>query len=87
LQSLVGWMMNRTNLFLSGSIFAADSKYHAFYTGYNRDYPALGKASQVLMHAISDDLVHWQKSKMELTFNPQPGYDPDDWRDPFCSLG
>lgn len=67
----------------AGSIFAADSKYHAFYTGYNRGYPALGKASQVLMHAISDDLVHWQKSQMELTFNPQPGYDLDDWRDPF----
>lgn len=67
----------------AGSVFEAEGQYHAFYTGYNRDYPAQGKASQVLMHAVSDDLYHWTKSKEALTFYPQEGYDPDDWRDPW----
>ena len=44
-----------------------------FYTGYNRDYPALGKPSQVLMHAYSDDLVTWHKTQDALTFTPQEG--------------
>ena len=67
----------------AGSVFEAEGQYHIFYTGYNRDYPAQGKASQVLMHAVSDDLYHWTKTKEALTFTPQEGYDPDDWRDPF----
>lgn len=67
----------------AGSIFEGEGQYHAFYTGYNREYPKQGKASQVLMHAVSDDLVHWTKTQDKLTFTPQEGYDPDDWRDPF----
>lgn len=68
----------------AGSIFKdKNGLYHALYTGYNRDYPKLGKASQVLMHATSEDLVHWTKTNDKLTFTPQPGYDKDDWRDPF----
>lgn len=67
----------------AGSVFEAEGAYHAFYTGYNRDYPQQGKPSQVLMHAISEDLVHWKKTQDKLTFTPQEGYDPDDWRDPF----
>lgn len=67
----------------AGSVFEAEGQYHIFYTGYNRDYPAQGKASQVLMHAVSDDLYHWTKTQEALTFTPQEGYDPDDWRDPF----
>lgn len=60
-----------------------EGKYHAFYTGYNRDYPKQGKPSQVLMHAVSEDLKHWTKTQDTVKFAPQPGYDPDDWRDPF----
>lgn len=67
----------------AGSIFEGEGQYHAFYTGYNREYPKQGKASQVLMHAVSDDLIHWTKTQDKLTFTPQEGYDPDDWRDPF----
>ncbi len=68
----------------AGSVFEDKNHvYHAFYTGYNRDYPKQGKASQVLMHATSNDLLHWTKSYETLTFTPQPGYDKDDWRDPF----
>ena len=35
------------------------------------------------MHAVSEDLKHWTKTQDAVTFVPQPGYDPDDWRDPF----
>lgn len=35
------------------------------------------------MHAESDDLLNWTKTQDKLTFTPQEGYDPDDWRDPF----
>lgn len=66
----------------AGSVFEAAGTYYAMYTGYNRDYPAQGKASQVLMLAESDDLKHWRKSDRKLV-PPQPGYDPNDWRDPF----
>jgi beta-fructofuranosidase len=67
----------------AGSVFEGEGQYHIFYTGYNRNYPKLGKPSQVLMHAVSDDLIHWTKTNDKLTFTPQEGYDPDDWRDPF----
>lgn len=66
----------------AGSVFAAGDRFHALYTGYNRDYPAIGKPAQVLMHAVSDDLRHWTTVAGELV-PPQPGYDPDNWRDPF----
>ena len=67
----------------AGSVFEAEGKYHAFYTGYNRDYVGTEKPSQVLMHAYSDDLINWTKDEEKLLLDPQPGYDPDDWRDPF----
>lgn len=67
----------------AGSVFEGEGQYHAFYTGYNRDYEAQGKPSQVLMHAVSDDLYRWKKTEDKLTFVPQEGYDPDDWRDPW----
>jgi beta-fructofuranosidase len=66
----------------AGSVFEADGRFHALYTGFNRDYPALGRASQVLMHAVSDDLQEWTPVGGELV-PPQEGYDPDNWRDPF----
>lgn len=59
----------------AGSVFEADGRYHAFYTGYNRDYPAAGKAAQVLMHAVSDDLEHWTTLPGELVA-PEPGLRP-----------
>lgn len=68
----------------SGSICQGkDGRYHAFYTGNNFEFPAQGKAGQVTMRAVSNDLLHWTKLPMSDEFNPQPGYDPDDWRDPF----
>ena len=66
----------------AGSLFAANGIYYAIYTGFNRDYPKQGKASQVLMIATSKDLIHWHKTD-ETLVAPQAGYDPNDWRDPY----
>ena len=66
----------------AGSVFAANGRFVAAYTGFNRDFSQLGKPSQVLMTAVSDDLLHWEKTADGLV-SPQEGYDPDDWRDPF----
>ena len=49
----------------AGSVFEGEGQYHAFYTGYNRDFAAEGKDAQVLMHATSDDLLHWTKSAVK----------------------
>jgi beta-fructofuranosidase len=68
----------------AGSIFEDRTHvYHAFYTGYNRDYPRQGKPAQVLLEAKSRDLEHWEKEKGRLSLEPQKGYDKNDWRDPF----
>lgn len=66
----------------AGSLFEANRTFYAMYTGYNRDYPKQGKASQVLMIASSTDLIHWTKTTEKLVI-PQTGYDPMEWRDPF----
>ena len=73
----------RDQFIYAGSVFEADGKVHAFYTGYNREFLAAGKTSQVLLHAQSDDFIHWKKSETELELEPQPGYDIRNWRDPF----
>jgi len=66
----------------AGSLFEANGTFYALYTGYNRDYPRQGKASQVLMIATSTDLIHWHKTSDKLVV-PQDGYDPMEWRDPY----
>ncbi|MCT1905227.1 family 43 glycosylhydrolase [Oceanobacillus sojae] len=73
----------RDQFIYAGSVFEADGKVHAFYTGYNREFLKEGKTSQVLLHAESDDFVHWKKSEQALQLEPQPGYDIRNWRDPF----
>lgn len=68
----------------AGSIFQdREGGYHAFYTGYNRDFIKQDRPSQVIMHAVSDDLLTWTKTGDALELAPQEGYDKDDWRDPF----
>ncbi len=66
----------------AGTVFEAEGEYHAMYTGFNRDFAKVGKDPQVLMKATSKDLYHWEKNDEKLVA-PQPGYDPQDWRDPF----
>ena len=68
----------------AGSIFQDRAgRYHAFYTGYNRNFIKENRPSQVIMHAKSEDLIHWDKTGDALELAPQEGFDKDDWRDPF----
>jgi beta-fructofuranosidase len=70
----------------TGSIVEADGRFHCFYTGYNATFvdPADGLPVQVVMHAVSDDLIHWEKLPGD-TFGTPPGIglESHDWRDPF----
>jgi beta-fructofuranosidase len=67
----------------TGSVTKGPSgQYHIFYTGYNT--PQKGrKPEQGIMHAISEDLVHWKKVPEDTFYAPTDLYEPDDWRDPF----
>lgn len=66
----------------AGSVFEAKGTIHAFYTGYNKEFLKANKPSQILLHATSNDFVHWTKSANALQLKPQPGYDDRNWRDP-----
>ncbi|MEA4943313.1 MAG: glycosyl hydrolase family 32 [Propionicimonas sp.] len=66
----------------AGSVFRADETFYAYYTGHNSSYASRGLPTEVLMTATSPDLVTWTKTGERLA-PPEPGYDPDDWRDPF----
>lgn len=63
-----------------------DDKFHMFYTAVNCDNPKYchdGKPLQYVMHATSDDLIHWQKH-YETAFGADGNiYEIYDWRDPF----
>jgi beta-fructofuranosidase len=67
----------------TGSVVRANGLYHIFYTGHNPHLRAAGKPEQAVMHAISQDLLTWQKAPEDSFFAPNVGYEPHDWRDPF----
>lgn len=68
----------------TGSVIEADGQFHLFATGYNPAFvdPDDGLPTQVVMHAVSDDLVHWVKRPQD-TFGALQGFETHDWRDPF----
>jgi beta-fructofuranosidase len=67
----------------TGSVLRAEGQYHIFYTGHNPHLRTAGQPEQAVMHAISDDLLTWQKVPEDSFFAPTDGYEPHDWRDPF----
>ena len=67
----------------AGTVFKVGDKYHALYTGCNRDKVKARLMKQVLLHATSDDAVKWEKNIAETLLPPQEGYDDRNWRDPF----
>jgi beta-fructofuranosidase len=67
----------------TGSVIQGEGKYHIFYTGHNPYFPAKGKQQEGVMHAISDDLLHWAKVPEDTFYAPTDKFEPDDWRDPF----
>ena len=67
----------------AGSVFENQKgQIRAFYTGFNRNFISQDRSSQVLMKAASENGIDWQKKGLAQELAPQPGYDPDNWRDP-----
>jgi beta-fructofuranosidase len=66
----------------TGSVIKSDGRYHAFYTGFNTPRKEV-RPEQGVLHAISDDLVKWQKIPADTFYAPEAIYERDDWRDPF----
>lgn len=66
----------------TGSVLYAQGRFHIFYTGHNPFLRQKGLPEEKIMHAVSDDLYHWEKLP-EHTFAAPEGYETHDWRDPF----
>lgn len=56
--------------------------YHIYYTAHNPHYPKAGKPLEMIKHAVSKDLIHWEKQD-DIAYTAPEGYERDDWRDPF----
>lgn len=67
----------------TGSVLEAEGSFHIFYTGHNPHLRKNGKPEQAVMHAVSDDLIHWRKEPEDTFFTSRGQYEPHDWRDPF----
>jgi beta-fructofuranosidase len=67
----------------TGSAIKAEDRYHIFYVGHNPYFRKQGKPEQGVMHAVSDDLLHWKKIPADTFYAPPASYEPNDWRDPF----
>lgn len=67
----------------TGSVTKINELYHIYYTGHNPHLRERGKPEQAVMHAVSGDLLHWEKRPEDTFFAPSEGYEPHDWRDPF----
>ncbi|WP_158289321.1 family 43 glycosylhydrolase [Paenibacillus flagellatus] len=69
----------------TGCIVRRDERFHFYYTGFNPAFKSReGAHEQVLMRAVSDDLVHWTKdADWRLAPGPSSRYRGDEaWRDP-----
>jgi beta-fructofuranosidase len=67
----------------TGSVVAHAGRFHIFYTGHNPHLMKQGRPQEAIMHAVSDDLVHWTKLPARALYAPTASYEPHDWRDPF----
>jgi beta-fructofuranosidase len=70
------------NIF-TGSVMRGEGQYHAFYVADNPKFRNGPEPAEVIMHAVSDDLLHWKKQSEDAFPSPQGDYERDDWRDPF----
>ena len=75
---------NDQDLFVfTGSVTHGEGMYHIFYTGHNPYFRAQGKREQGVMHAVSRDLLKWEKVPEDTFYAPGDRFEPHDWRDPF----
>lgn len=65
----------------TGSIFEYDGAYHAYYA--TRIKRADGSHYEAICQAVSDDLIHFDKSPDNPMFAAVPGLNPADHRDPY----
>jgi beta-fructofuranosidase len=76
----------RTCIYTGSVLRGRDGRYHAFYTGHNPFFEGTPRPNQLVMHAVSGDMLHWTKRPEEM-FGAPDGYEKDDWRDPFVFVG
>jgi beta-fructofuranosidase len=67
----------------TGSVIKSEGKYHIFYTGHNQYFVEKKKPQEAIMHAVSTDLIHWEKIPKDTFYAPKGIFEQDDWRDPF----
>jgi beta-fructofuranosidase len=67
----------------TGCVIHAQGQFHIFYTGHNPYWRLAGRPEQAILHAVSDDLYHWQKIPGHIWKAPADRYEQHDWRDPF----
>ncbi|MCE3200338.1 glycoside hydrolase family protein [Paenibacillus sonchi] len=67
----------------TGSVVERDGVFHFYYTGFNENNrDTEGKYEQVLMRAISDDLIQWRKDPSFFVPPYTECYGGLHWRDP-----
>src|SRR5690606_28741471 len=65
----------------TGSVLKKDHLYYGFYTGHKWNHSA-GEPKEAVMLATSNNLTDWDKVGSFKMF-ADPGYDPNEFRDPF----
>jgi beta-fructofuranosidase len=79
-----GTISEQDHTVATGSVFTdAEGKHHIFYTGINPYLRTDTAHEQALLHATSDDLVHWTKHPEQVWYADETIYERHDWRDPF----
>ena len=63
----------------TGCVIEVDGKYHLYYTGVDES----ASHSQTICHAVSSDLVHFEKDPANPVLAAPAGFEAADWRDPF----
>jgi len=71
------------DIFTGSVIQDANGRFHAFYTGFNENIQVDGRPIQVVMKAVSDDLLSWQTEEDFILRPDQSRYGLYDWRDPY----
>lgn len=79
-----GTITEQDHTVATGCAYTDDQgQHHIFYTGINPYFRNEHQREQVLLHATSDDLVHWTKVRGQAWYADESMYELHDWRDPF----
>jgi len=67
----------------TGSVIEKDGKVHIIYTGHNETFDKQGQYQQVVMHAVSDDCINFEKIPGTVLAPEGDEFGKASWRDPF----